>query len=36
MSFGEFVAQVFAVAFGIITAGVISVMFLLFLGIALV
>ena len=36
MSFGDFIAQVFAVAFGIILAGFISVILMLMVGIALV
>lgn len=36
MSFGDFIAQVFAVAFGIILAGFISVILLMMLGLALV
>lgn len=35
MSVGQFIAHVFAVAFGIIMAGVISVVMLLALGFAL-
>ena len=36
MSFGDFIAQVFAVAFGIILAGFNSVILMLMVGIALV
>lgn len=36
MSFGDFIAQVFAVAFGIILAGFISFILLMMLGLALV
>lgn len=35
MSFGDFIAQVFAVAFGIILAGFISVILLMILGLAI-
>ena len=36
MSFGDFVGTVFAVAFGILLAGFISVILLMMLGLALV